>query len=269
MVNNLSLAPLDIRNSSSIARTNLTSTVLWSDDFSDPNWRNNWQVGSSRQWGEENLQVINDPLTGNFFNTYLRTSYPAGSVTPSYARRTGAPVGGAQFLGDLGIPPSDSLKLSYYLRFSDNFDFVKGGKLPGLYGGTANTGGTIPNGTDGFSTRFMWRSNGAGEVYAYLPTSSRFGTSLGRGNWTFVPGIWHHLEQEVVLNTVGQSNGSIRVILDGVEVGNFTGLNFRSVDALKIDGILFSTFFGGNDATWATPNNVHVDFTAFRVSSVI
>ncbi|WP_181449171.1 polysaccharide lyase [Nonomuraea aridisoli] len=42
-------------------------------------------------------------------------------------------------------------------------------------------GGRIPDGTNGLSTRFMWRANGAGEVYAYLPTSREHGTSLGRG----------------------------------------------------------------------------------------
>jgi len=243
-------------------------SLLWFNDFSDPNWREDWQVLDSRQWGQENLELINDSLTGDFFNTYLRTYYPAGSVTPSYSRKTGAPIGGAQFLADLGIPPAEELKLSYYLRFSDNFDFVKGGKLPGLYGGTGNTGGNIPDGTDGFSTRFMWRQNGDGEVYAYLPTSAKFGTSLGRGDWQFVPGVWHHLEQEVILNEVGENNGSIKVFLDGVEVSHFSGLNFRSVDTLKIDGILFSTFFGGSNSTWATPNDVHIDFANFSVSEL-
>ena len=241
-------------------------SLLWSDDFSDLNWQNNWQLLNKGQWGEENLEVINPPLNDDLFDTYLRTYYPAGSVTPSYSKKTGEPIGGAQFFGDLGIPSSDTLKLSYYLRFSDNFDFVKGGKLPGLYGGTGNTGGNIPDGTDGFSTRFMWRTNGDAEVYAYLPTSTNYGTSLGRGDWQFVPGVWHHLEQEVYLNDVGQNNGAIEVSLDGVQVANFSGLNFRSVDSLNIDGVLFSTFFGGSDSSWATPNNTYVDFANFNVS---
>lgn len=75
------------------------------------------------------------------------------------------------------------MRLSYAVRFSSNFNFVLGGKLPGLYGGIGNTGGNIPDGTDGFSTRYMWGRNGVGEVYAYLPTSQQYGTGIGRGNW--------------------------------------------------------------------------------------
>lgn len=56
--------------------------------------------------------------------------------------------------------------LSYELAFDAGFDWVKGGKLPGLRGGPnpdGCSGGNEPNGTDCFSTRLMWRQNGAGE----------------------------------------------------------------------------------------------------------
>jgi hypothetical protein len=69
------------------------------------------------------------------------------------------------------------MRLSYYVRFSENFDFVKGGKLPGLFGGVGNSGGEIPDGTDGFSTRFMWRRNGdfkpQGSQYVASPVDSK------------------------------------------------------------------------------------------------
>lgn len=100
----------------------------------------------------------------------------------------------------------------------------------------------------------MWRRNGDGEVYVYLPTSSEYGPSIGRSNWQFKPGNWYHLEQEAVLNTPGQRNGRIRVGLDGRQVLDEGKLTFRNADTLKIDGIFFSTFFGGgNDPSWATP----------------
>jgi len=57
------------------------------------------------------------------------------------------------------------MMLTYDIAFDENFDFVKGGKLPGLRGGANNgcEGGSQPNGTDCWSTRLMWRKNGAGE----------------------------------------------------------------------------------------------------------
>lgn len=241
-----------------------TGQVLWSTQLDAGDWQSAWNMADSKAWGEENLEIVD--ASENTFQKALRVYYPAGSVSPSFARKENAPLGGSQFYADLGIPAQESLRLSYYLRFSPNFDFVKGGKLPGLYGGEGGSGGNIPDGQNGFSTRFMWRADGDGEVYAYLPTSRRFGTSIGQGDWRFQPGVWHHLEQEITLNQPGMADGRVRVWLDGQLVLDQVGLIFRSVDSLKIDGVFFSTFFGGSDASWATPEDVHVDFANFSVS---
>jgi len=238
--------------------------MSWSDGFEDSDWQENWRVRNSRSWGWENLEVIDDP--SGRFDRVLRVVYPKNSVTPSLSRKEGVPVGGGQFLADLGMPPADAMRLSYYLRFSENFDFVKGGKLPGLFGGDEISGGEIPDGTNGFSTRLMWRRDGDGEVYAYLPTSDEYGTSIGRGAWRFAPGRWYHIEQEVVLNEPGQENGRIRLWVDGAQVINRDDVMFRTTDELKIEGIFFSTFFGGGDLSWATPEDVYVDFAEFSVS---
>lgn len=229
-------------------------------------WMQKWGMRKKGKWGFDNISSIKDP--SGRFNQILRVRYPAGSVTPSYSRKKNAPIGGAQFFADLGISPTDTLRLSYYLRFSENFDFVKGGKLPGLFGGTRVSGGKIPDGTNGFSTRFMWRRDGDGELYAYLPTSKKYGTSIGRGNWQFVPGKWHYLEQEVKLNNPGSNDGKVKVWLDGKEVLDKGGLTFRTTENLKIEGIFFSTFFGGSNSSWATPKDVEVDFAEFSVSAV-
>ena len=117
----------------------------------------------------------------------LVVHYPAGSASPTVSRERGRPVGGAQVRAWLGTPPADSMHLRYAVRFPPGFNFVKGGKLPGLYGGVGNTGRRIPTGEDGFSARVMWRKHGDGEVYAYLPTSREHGTSLGRGGFRFIP----------------------------------------------------------------------------------
>ncbi len=243
-----------------------TGTIIWSDKFATTDWKQPWRFRSGGSWGLENTKVTKDP--SGKFSQVLRVRYPAGSASPTVARRNKAPLGGAQFFADLGMTPRDSVRLSYYLRFSDNFDYVKGGKLPGLFGGRGNSGGNIPDGTDGFSTRFMWRRNGDGEVYAYLPSSAEDGTSIGRGNWRFQPGKWYRLEQEVRLNQPGKNNGRVRVWVDGRQVLDQQGLTFRTVNQLKIEGIFFSTFFGGGNPSWATPNDVYVDFADFSVMSV-
>jgi len=46
----------------------------------------------------------------------------------------------------------------YDIMFGDNFDFVRGGKLPGLGGGASmESGGTLEEYQNGFSARLMWR----------------------------------------------------------------------------------------------------------------
>ncbi|WP_190801641.1 polysaccharide lyase [Leptolyngbya sp. FACHB-261] len=246
------------------ASTPTLRATVWSDQFESSDWLNRWRVRRGGSWGLDNTEVMADP--SGRFEKILRVRYPAGSASPTVARQTGAPVGGAQFFGGLGLAPSNRLRLQYYVKFSKDFDFVKGGKLPGLFGGTVNDGRRIPDGTNGFSTRYMWRRNGAGEVYAYLPTSSENGTSLGRGNWRFKPGVWQRLEQEVTLNTPGKSDGRIQVWVDGNLVLSANNLTFRTTENLRIEGILFSTFFGGGDPSWATPEDVYVDFADFAVN---
>jgi hypothetical protein len=162
--------------------------------------------------------------------------------------------------------PVEVLDLTYQVRFPEGFDFVKGGKLPGLYGGAGNSGGEIPDGSDGFSTRYMWRTDGAGEVYAYLPTSQENGTSLGRGCWSFAPGTWTSIRQRVRLNTPDESDGRISVWQDDRLVLDRGGLQFRTGDALRVDGLFFSTFFGGGDSSWASPVDQHADFAEFTLT---
>jgi hypothetical protein len=223
-----------------------------------------WELRPGGSFGGHNLETLSDP--SGRFPEILRVRYPAGSASPTVTASDSAPVGGAQmYLLRRGLAPSDSLDLRYFVRFPSGFDFVKGGKLPGLFGGTVTSGKKIPNGTNGLSTRYMWRSEGRGEVYAYLPTSTTHGTSLGRGDWTFTPGPWHQIEQAVDLNVPGQSNGRIRVWFDGKLVLDQTGLVFRTTDSLKIEGLFFSTFFGGGDPSWATPVSTYVDFADFAL----
>jgi hypothetical protein len=194
--------------------------------------------------------------------TALRVTYPAGSAS----RSAGGTDGGMQAYLQLPGDPVEALDLEYQVRFPPDFDFVKGGKLPGLYGGSVTGGRDIPDGTDGFSTRYMWRAGGEGEVYAYLPTSEEHGTSLGRGCWSFTPGRWTSIRQRVVLNGPGRSDGRVTVWQDGRQVFESAGLEFRTTGDLRIEGLFFSTFFGGSDTSWASPVDQYADFAGFALS---
>ena len=87
------------------------------------------------------------------------SSAPCNSGTLFYAYPTGDP---RRHIGT-------AVRLEYEVFLPAGFDFVKGGKLPGLMGGPSGDcgGGADPDGC--FSVRLMWRRDGAGEAYMYVP----------------------------------------------------------------------------------------------------
>ncbi|CAE6455221.1 unnamed protein product [Rhizoctonia solani] len=93
----------------------------------------------------------------------------------SYAFASGV-AGGISFYayGPSDLSSGNEFTLGYSIFFESGFDFVRGGKLPGLYGGTSNDEAASCSGgrhaATCFSTRFMWRDQGAAELYAYLPS---------------------------------------------------------------------------------------------------
>jgi len=188
----------------------------------------NWGLSKNRiQNGASNLVFVSDPFpngpapgssSSNTSGPVLQVQYPAGSYEND-------DDGGAQLyaLWNSSGSAFQSMLLSYEVAFDFGFDWVKGGKLPGLRGGPDPnncSGGNQATGTNCFSSRVMWRTNGAGEgesvlylgvgvlvltwrcakVYAYVPRDNNickatgiqcndeFGISINRGSFTFSSG---------------------------------------------------------------------------------
>ncbi len=165
----------------------------------------------------------------------------------------------------------DSLTYSYWFKFPENFDFVLGGKLPGIGSLEPRTGGTKPNGRDGWSVRAMWGKDGKLGQYVYHPDQTdNYGDFLA---WDVPPaekGKWYQVKTSVALNAAGQSNGAITTWLNGKKVLEQRGLRFRIGNDLKIERFLFAVFFGGHGSEWAPPADMHLyldDFSLMPGSS--
>ena len=74
--------------------------------------------------------------------------------------------GGTQFYS-YGFEPATEAYLQYDVFFDASFDFVRGGKLPGLFGGKGHCSGGRNDHC--FSMRLHWREHGDVEIYAYMP----------------------------------------------------------------------------------------------------
>jgi len=191
----------------------------------------------------------------------LTTSYPAGSSSQS----AGPPYGGAQICIPSSSGPQPTLALTYSVRFPVGFQFVKGGKLPGIYGGVPPFSGGNHN-PNGWSMRLMWRAGGGGEVYSYTAQTAGYGDDYGRGNFSWqADGNWHTVTERVTVNTPGASNGSVTLTYDGKQVIDQTGIDITNTNT-PAGGLFFSTFYGGHDSSWAPAADQSISFQNFSVS---
>ena len=222
-------------------------------DWNAPTWSNGVR--------DNRVSVVE---TGEGGNRALAVLYPQNEY--------GTSATGAQWKVPLG-DSYERVTLRYRIRFTEDFDFVKGGKLPGLIGGTGNTGGSIPDGTDGWSARMMWRTEGSIVQYVYHPDQpGGYGEDLP---WSsdgesiqFERDRWYTLQHEITMNTPGEYDGVIRTWLDGQPALTVTDMRFRDVDTFAIDTLYFSTFFGGGSSSWATSKDEVVWFDDFEVRTL-
>lgn len=243
-----------------------SKNIVWFADFNHENpalytkenLHKNWQAASSAGIKEGRVSIVKN---GDSAGNMLQIRYEANTY--------GLGRGGVQWKTRIGT--YDELYLSYWLKFSPEFNFVKGGKLPGLAGGAANTGGKIPNGSDGWSGRITWSDSGKMNQYIYHPGQAHkhataFWWDVG-GQRHFIPGKWHTVETRIKMNTPGQRNGLVQSWFDGILALDLNGMHFRDVDSFAINWFMFSSFFGGGDTSWASKKQEYAYFDNIVIST--
>lgn len=192
----------------------------------------------------------------------LRVTFPKGAY--------GHSRGGGTALAELGN--NDELYFRQTIHFEQGFDFVKGGKLPGLASGGADwTGGSIPTNGEGFSARFMWRTGGKAVVYMYyVDQKSKWGDDISLG-FDFKTGVNYTITQRIKRNTGNNKNGILQVWVS--ENGGPATLRLTKSDIRfglngngTIDSLLVTTFHGGGDSSWAPSRTSYIRFDDFMVS---
>lgn len=219
-------------------------------------------------------EIITDPY--NPENTCMRLTLPAnttggssGGMTADIDIKQNYPAGSDCL--DQPFVEWETAFFQYQLMFEENFDWSKGGKLPGLTTYPDTPTGCIDNSDfDGNSVRYMWRENGQLFLYLYYPEKKeRCGDYYTMSPpFYFAPGTWYTLTQEVYLNNIGLSDGYIKVWIDGVLSLSLSNLVLRRSGDLYEDDIKMDCFRGGSDSSWASLKDSYVYFDEFKLYGV-
>ncbi len=188
----------------------------------------------------------------------MAVSLPKGSASPHAA--SGA-RGGVSFPWEpRALAGKTSACLSYHVRLAADFDFNRGGALPGLAGAEAGERG------DRFLARLAWRPNAAGGVTLRVSDGGVARTMVAeRSSFDFPRGRWVRLEQEVVLNTPKANDGTLRVWVDGALVIERNDIAYRAKSDVSLTGVSADVYYGTEDGREGAPRDTKVWLSPFEV----
>lgn len=212
----------------------------------------------------------------------LRVDYAAGEV--------GASSGWGFHATPKHAFPGVSSVLCYRVYFPEDFDWKRGGKLPGLFiGHPGATGGNWEYKAG--SARVVWQRDGVAAVYLYLPLQVAFDgskqmavdtqsdefkrcchlTKKGCHLWNsgpnvlrFKKGQWNDVQLVVRLNTIGKQDGYLELTVNG-EKKSCHGMAWRTRAHLAVGGVVWQTFYGGSTPEAASPEGAWVKLQGFAV----
>lgn len=141
-----------------------------------------------------------------------------------------------------GVKGSAAACLSYSVWLPDKFNFGDGGFLPGVFGG--DPGSTRQQGaSDPLTVTLQWSDEGKPSMAAALDGNERLRLS-GTGT-PLATGRWMKMEQEVILNDPGQTNGTVRLWIDGELLVENQRVELRKDDKVLLGGVLAAIGYNG------------------------
>ena len=228
-------------------------------------WQSGWMgvTAVQRRSGKAASSVFEGPDARE--GRSLRVLYPQDGVGPQQ--------GGAQWKMGLGAR-HEELYCAYSVRFAHGFRLRRKAancRASSAAPPTREAAGL--SGRDGWSARMMWRSGGTIVQYVYHvgPADAvRRGPLPGTSGASvlFRPGQRGTASSTaVVMNRPGQRDGIVQGWFDGALALDRRNIRFRDVDTFAIDAFYFSTFFGGDDPSWAPAKDERVDFDQFVIAT--
>ena len=190
----------------------------------------------------------------------LNVKLPQGSSAPS---SESAAKGGVSFPWQpRAARGKTAVCLSYSVLLPANFDFYRGGILPGVRG--ADLSGQSE---DGFVARPAWRPDQKGGASLRVTAGDKVERTIAEREFTFPRGRWVRLELETVLNAPKQADGILRTWVDGKLAIERTDVVYRQKSAIAVSGVSADVFYGTEDssASAAAPKDTKVSVTPFEL----
>lgn len=165
-------------------------------------------------------------------------------------------------LGQRGL----AYTLCYDVRFDDEFQFVRGGKIMGLGPDDKITGGNVVT-PGGWSARSNFAREGKVHTYIYSQNkTSKWGVSEHSEAHVFIPGEFQKVSLQVQLNEPATAiNGLAKIYIDGELHVTHSNIQFRKVagDSTLISTLMFETFHGGSTPDYA-PRDANGEYTTVK-----
>lgn len=150
---------------------------------------------------------------------------------------------------------AQSACLSYSLMIPQDLTFSEPVRLPGLTGFDASADAAAQS----LMAHIGWSSSGELGVEIRTPTTADGWLSASKTT-VWPRGRWVQVDQEVVMNEPGQSNGAVRVWIDGDLRVESLDLNMRPTADMKFIGVVADTGYIRREGAVAT-----VSMTPFMV----
>ena len=220
-------------------------------------FRQNFDDPSVDDWDFNSLIRVQDYSNGGVdYGRILKVAYPPDD--------RGSPRVTNKFNLDNQVK---SATLSFDVKFHSKFEFVKGGKMHGL-GGGSTTSGCDPVDPDGWSVRLTWKEEGVPQVYVYHQDRvARCGDGFRPDNFKFERGQWYRIDLQVQMNSApDSSDGRTLLFIDGEKLVEVNGMRLSGNENVDIEKFMFSTFYGGSSSSWSPSKTTYVYYDNFTVS---
>jgi len=173
------------------------------------------------------------------------------------------------------LTEANELYFLYELTFNGDYDFAKGGKLPGLGGLNLSDANEIkPTGCRsegqqidaGFSLRSMFKEDGVAILYAYYQNNPNLELPESDGKYACGEEIsYQHngkpfsfqktkaylVEQYVKINDANQENGIVTIHVNGFKVLEKIDMVFSENGQYSINQLFIDIWHGGSTSDWA------------------